>query len=119
MTSKEIKPIVDRYFGIDIANRKRTSEYSFARFVYAKLCKANTYDSYQKIGKPINRDHATITYALKEIENIFSYYPIYKMHYSRLNRIISSRKLRTVEDKREDAFKLAMHYRKKYLECLK
>ena len=119
ITSKEIKIHTDRYFGFDISTKSRTQEKSFARFVYAKLAKKLTYESCSSIGKPINRNHSTILYMLKEVENVIKYYPIYQMHYNRLFRIISHKQMRTQEDKTKDAIRLALYYRKKYLESIK
>ena len=113
---KTIKYSVQNYFDLDISSNKRHRDYIYARFVYCKLAREFISLSFEKIGKEINRTHANVIYALKEIENIFNHdKTVLKSYEFILNRF---NKKRTEQQKYYEAMKLAIYYRQKYLDTL-
>jgi len=72
MNSTAIKNSVQNTFNtfIDIKSRKR--EVVYMRAIYYKLCKEFTFESLVKIGKTINKDHATVIHGLKVFDNVIN-----------------------------------------------
>ena len=66
---KRIKDYVDKCAGYDISSKLRDTEIVKFRTLYFKLAKQTTHWSLSKIGKIVNRDHATVLYAKN---NLFS-----------------------------------------------
>ena len=64
---KSIRNIVEKHFGIDISNKTRKFEYVFARACYYKICRDFGGYQYNKIAKTLNKNHATVLHALKQI----------------------------------------------------
>jgi chromosomal replication initiation ATPase DnaA len=95
----------------DLSIRKRTRELTQARAIYFKLarrfCK---YASLSKIGKPVDRDHATVINGLKtyDIEAMHDPYmnDVYQIIYNKLERktIIPTRQ-QIIDLKIEDLLK--------------
>lgn len=109
-----IRFAVQNYFDLDITSKHRTQDYVYARFVYCKLARELTSLSLQKIGKSINRNHATVIHAVKEIECVFQYdQRVLKSYQYILDRF---NKKRSDEQKYYQAMQLAIHYRKKYFD---
>ena len=66
LTLKEIADTVAAASGLDIrTNRKRNEEY-FARMIYCKIASSETLESLERIGKEVNRNHATMIHALRK-----------------------------------------------------
>ncbi|HBC05169.1 MAG TPA: hypothetical protein DC015_13485, partial [Aequorivita sp.] len=84
MTIEEIKEVVDSYYGIDIKTESRATKESHARFVYFALCKKLTNSSKLKIGKLVNRNHATVINGL----NKFNYNTLEKKYYDNYSDIM-------------------------------
>jgi len=61
-----IKSYVDKHTGYDISTRSRKAEVVLFRALYFKLAIDTTSWSLQKIGKIVNRDHATVLHAKKK-----------------------------------------------------
>ena len=67
---EQIIDVIERLHGDKITTKNRKRENVTARAVYAKLCKdIFPYLSLDKIGEPINRDHATVIHMFKMIDN--------------------------------------------------
>jgi Txe/YoeB family toxin of Txe-Axe toxin-antitoxin module len=65
---KAIRDIVEYHFNLDISNKSRKFEYVFARACYYKICRDFGGYSYKKIADTLNKNHATVLHALKELE---------------------------------------------------
>jgi len=59
--------VVNKHFGIDIAEKTRKFEYVFARACYYYLCRKFGGFSFSKIAKSVNKNHATVLHGLKEL----------------------------------------------------
>ena len=81
-----IKNYVDQHTGYDISTRSRKAEVVLFRALYFKLACDTTNWSLQKIGKIVNRDHATVLHAKKylfdelmENKYLINLYEIYRV----------------------------------------
>ncbi len=118
-TSQEIKKIINKHYGFDIATRSRKQHFAFARMIFCKLARKYTNESLAQIGKTINRDHATVLYCVKELDNVIPHYIDVERDYKALEELLRKKGSRTTHDKYRDAMVNAMHYRKKYLQLKK
>lgn len=67
---EQIIDVIERLHDSKITTKNRRRGNVTARAVYAKLCKdVFPYLTLDKIGEPINRDHATIIHMFKMIDN--------------------------------------------------
>jgi chromosomal replication initiation ATPase DnaA len=93
---KIIKPkaiaqmVEDELNMFNIKSKKRTREMTQARFIYFKLArKFCRYASLSKIGKAVNRDHATVINGLKKYDLEAKYDPymndVYDKIYNKLD----------------------------------
>lgn len=67
MTTKEIKEIFDKEYGFNLADRAKPEDMVFARQMYIKVCRSY-HIGYEKIGKAIDRTHATVLYHNKQAD---------------------------------------------------
>lgn len=117
--NQRILKLVNNYFKIDIASKNRSNKYAFARNIYYGLCRKFNNSSYADIAKHVNRDHATALHGFKVLDQVLTWYPEYKHHYEQLEYLCNNRRFRTTESKYKNSLKLALYYRKKYLESIK
>lgn len=82
MTLEKIKEVVEKYSQHDIAENTRQQHIVFYRAVYFKLAKELTGNSLSKIGKEVNRDHATVLHGLRIFDEIVN--KEYDNHYGKL-----------------------------------
>lgn len=76
---QKIKELVETETGIqDISLKKRTQDYVEARVLYSNLALNHTKLSLQRIGREINRDHASVVHHKK----IFAQWLKFKNHYA-------------------------------------
>jgi hypothetical protein len=61
---------VNKHFQIDIKDQTRKYEYVVARACYYKICREIGGYSYARIGRSVNKGHATVLHALAELPNI-------------------------------------------------
>lgn len=67
---EQIIDVIERLHDSKITTKNRRRRNVTARAVYAKLCKdVFPYLTLDKIGEPINRDHATVIHMFKMIDN--------------------------------------------------
>lgn len=59
---------VNDFFGFDISDKTRKREVVEARMMYATLLKRYTRISLTEIGRPINKDHATVIHYIKNFD---------------------------------------------------
>jgi len=72
ITSEDIKKVVSKYYKIDpdmLRSKSRKRVYAYPRNIYAYLCRRHTHEALEKIGKTINRSHATVVYASELVEH--------------------------------------------------
>ena len=75
---QKIKEIVESKTKIEnISIRSRKQSIVEARVLYSTLCLKHTQDSYERIGKIINRDHSTIVH-YKRIYNTWEQLSVLK-----------------------------------------
>lgn len=67
ITLKEIRKIIEQYTNIDISCNIRHNDYVKARCIYYKLARKYTRCSFIKIGKEVNKHHASVIHGI----NIF------------------------------------------------
>ncbi len=75
LTKDFIIDLVCRYFKVskeDLTSKKRQRKITFSRQVAMYLCRRFTDESLQSIGKLFNKDHATVVYAIKNINKKLS-----------------------------------------------
>mgnify|MGYP003631935568 CR=1 FL=1 len=102
---EKIKRLIETETKItSISTKSRKQNIVEARVIYSILCLKHTKDSYERIGKVINRDHSTIVHHRK-IYNIWTAYP--KMYLNNLSllekvdNVIDA--LKNPEEKESDA----------------
>ena len=81
-----IKSYVDKHSGYDISTRSRKAEVVLFRALYFKLATDTTSWSLEKIGKIVDRDHATVLHARKNLfdelmanKHLSNLYEIYRI----------------------------------------
>ena len=70
MNSKMIKETVESTFNTFIDVKSRRRDITYMRAIYYKLCKEFTLEPLHRIGKTINRNHATVLNGLKTFEHV-------------------------------------------------
>jgi chromosomal replication initiation ATPase DnaA len=68
----------------DLLDGKQTRRVADARKIYCYLAKQNTKYSLSEIGRFINKDHATVCYSIKTVENLLKIDKIFKNKYSQI-----------------------------------
>ncbi len=68
---KRIKNFVEKYAGYDISTKLRDAETVKYRTLYFKIASDTTKYTLSQIGKIVNRDHATVLHARKNLFNEF------------------------------------------------
>ena len=63
----KFKKLVEQHFDLEINKKSRVFKYIFARACYYELCQKYTENSLAKISASVNRTHATVINALKEL----------------------------------------------------
>ena len=70
----ELKKSVENYFFTDLTVKNRKVDQVKIRYLYYHLAyRMFPVYSFEKIGKSLNQDHATVIYALKELPNILAF----------------------------------------------
>lgn len=73
-----IKSYLDKRLGIDIADKKRSNEYVFARALYFKLCGIYCGLTLAKQASVVNRDHSTAIHNNNNVIDHVMTIPMYK-----------------------------------------
>ena len=120
MNSELIRDLVESEFRIDISTESRKREFVYARNIYFKLSRDFTCESYDSIGRNINRNHSTVLHGEKVCEDvILRFEPKYKERYIKLKKILN--KICDTSDRylddNEDIEDLLL-YKDKYKEAL-
>ena len=82
MNFKEIQDIVEKKLNVDLFIKSRLRPLVEARFMYFLLCKEFSDEkTLSKIGKSLNKDHATVLHGIKTLNNLMlSDAKIYKVY---------------------------------------
>ena len=81
MTLKELKKIVNKAYGVDLTTNSRKHEYKIPRFVFCHYArkylknKKGKVITFDEIAIFLDKNHATITNAIKGYDSLMSYYP--------------------------------------------
>lgn len=67
MKMKQIQRVVEKETGVKIKDTKRTRKNVYARAIYFKLCKLRTPHTLTEIGDSVNKDHASVLHAVKNV----------------------------------------------------
>ena len=92
-----IKKYVDDCAGYDISTKSRTTEQVSYRTLYFKIATDTTNFSLSKIGKMVNRDHATVLHAKS---NLFDEL----MRNKRLSRLYDIFKVNVLKNEVDDQY---------------
>ena len=68
LTLKDIADTVCAATGLDIRIKRKQNQDYFARMIYFKIARTNTFESLHRIGAEVNRDHATVMHGLKKFD---------------------------------------------------
>jgi chromosomal replication initiator protein len=112
LTKEQILKTICYEFDMDyneVKNKKtRLSKFVYVRQLYAYFCKIYTKDSLTKIGKFINKDHATVIFSIKKISGYIDIDKEVKKHVSKLNNILKNKIVDYSSEKREEIGKIIM-----------
>ena len=81
MTLEQLKRIVNKAYGIDLTTNSRRNEYKIPRFVFCHYARKYLMNAkgkvitFDEIAIFLDKNHATITNAIKGYPNLMSYYP--------------------------------------------
>ena len=105
LTKEEILKVICRELAMDfdeVKNRKtRLREFVYARQLYAYFCKKYTNESLTKIGKFINKDHATVIHSQKQIKGYYDIDKVIKNDVNKIDNILKHKVVNYTADKRE------------------
>jgi len=97
---EEILIFVCEYFKVDIQlmnSKSRREELVIARFMYAVLAIKYTRETYEQIGRQIDRNYSTICYAKKTTKSI----PFFNAIYERVNKEFTEKLIGILNTKNE------------------
>lgn len=105
LTKEEILKVICRELEMDfdeVKNRKtRLREFVYVRQLYSYFCKKYTNYSLTKIGKFINKDHATIIHSIKQIKGYYDFNNVIKNDVDKIDNVLKHKVVNHTADKRE------------------
>ncbi|MAA76648.1 MAG: hypothetical protein CML73_01260 [Rhodobiaceae bacterium] len=81
---------VNKHFNCDITQNSRERELVMARAVYFWLAKYTSKKSMKKIGAAVGRDHASVVYALSNLDNWIKWDDFFRVDFETLKMIVLS-----------------------------
>jgi hypothetical protein len=78
--NKKLNDIIKEVFLVDINEKSRTRNSVDARIAYSKILRDHGY-TYEDISKTLKKNHATVIYYIKTIENLIKFDPIFNKKY--------------------------------------
>ena len=72
-TLKSIADKVSSSLDVDVRSKRRKRDCVYARVIYYKLCKEYTHHTLERIGKEVNKDHASVYVGLKQFDSMSFY----------------------------------------------
>lgn len=100
MTLQQIKTEVEKATGLNISTDTRKREYVIARGMYFDLAYRFTTKSYEKIGREVGRNHATVLHSMETFKNHLAYEEDAANTYEILNQYFRDR-LKTYCDEKQ------------------
>ena len=88
MNIQQVKELLSRTYGFDIAEKTRVREFVYARRVFAKITREFGY-TFQEIGDTIGCDHATIIHHVKMFNTVMD---VDLKVYDKIKEILNSSK---------------------------
>ena len=81
LTLPDIVEAVSNVTNATLKSKIRDEHTVFSRWIYFKIAKSLSFKSLNKIGKEVNRDHATVIHGLREVEIVLKD-PKYNYYYN-------------------------------------
>jgi len=104
----KFKKLVEQHFDLEINKKSRVFKYVFARACYYELCQKYTKYSLAKISASVNRTHATVINALKELPYMLKSNILFSDQYTKLQ--FKAEKLIVITKKKMDLNTLVNNY---------
>ena len=105
LTKEEILKVICRELQMnfeEVKNRKtRLREFVYARQLYAYFCKQYTNESLSKIGKFINKDHATMIHSINQIKGYYEFDNTIQNDVNKLETILKHKVVNMTTNQRE------------------
>jgi len=105
LTKEEILKVICRELQMnfeEVKNRKtRLRDFVYARQLYAYFCKQYTNESLSKIGKFINKDHATMIHSIKQIKGLCEFDNTIQNDVNKLETILKHKVVNMTTTQRE------------------
>lgn len=92
-----IKDYIETNANVVLKSKTRSRDMAYARAVYYKLAKKHTVQPLSKIGKLVNRDHATVLYGLKLFDEAITYSEPLKVIYDSFSKNVEDKNLEDSE----------------------
>ena len=86
MQLQEIIEDVSQCFEIDITKNSRNRNLVYTRAIYYWLARKTTLKSCAEIGGAVGRDHSSVLYSLKNLDNWMRFEPVYKKKFDNLKK---------------------------------
>jgi len=100
---ENLKTDLNTFFQISIEKGTKTNEEVYARMIFFKICKIiDCTITSTKLGKSVNKDHATVLYSLKKFEQFYTYDKKFKTMYDHFVLIYPNYLLETHLDKESE-----------------
>ena len=82
---KKIQLIIEKETGLELNSPIRDRQHVYARTIYFKLCRERTHKTLKQIGESINKNHATVIHALKNVcPMLLQYEPAFEKTYTKI-----------------------------------
>ena len=104
----KFKKLVEQHFDLEINKKSRVFKYVFARACYYELCQKYTKNSLAKISSSVNKTHATVINALKELPYMLKSNILFSDQYTKLQ--LKAEKLIVITKKKMDLNTLVNNY---------
>ena len=104
----KFKKLVEQHFDLEINKKTRVFKYVFARACYYELCQKYTKNSLAKISSSVNKTHATVINALKELPYMLKSNILFSDQYTKLQ--FKAEKLIVITKKKMDLNTLVNNY---------
>jgi hypothetical protein len=92
-----IKDYIEANANVVLKNKTRSRDMAYARAIYYKLAKRHTVQPLSKIGKLVNRDHATVLHGLKLFDEAITYSEPLKLIYDSFSKNVEDKNLEDSE----------------------
>ena len=104
----KFQKLVEQHFDLEINKKSRVFKYVFARACYYELCQKYTKNSLAKISSSVNKTHATVINALKELPYMLKSNILFSDQYTKLQ--LKAEKLIVITKKKMDLNTLVNNY---------